>query len=574
MNTYLSSLGKRDYFLLISLSAFLIPLLLFVFRYMDDNRLTSWMWVFAGVDASFFFIILIPGIIAAYILSKFSFPERNPVIFLFICSFIAASLFWKEPELIVDTSRYFTQAKHLKEYGIRYFTEEWGRSVGAWTDLPLVPFLYGLIFKFFGESRLCIQIFTTSLFSLTVALTFLTGKILWDEDVGFRAGALLLGMPYLLTQVPLMLVDVPTMFFLTLSIFTFVKALDRGGVWITVSSVAVFLAVFSKYSAWLMLSVLVVIFLVYLREGAGGRGQGTRGGSIIYRGALVALVASILIGIVIFLKFDVISEQVNLLMAYQRPGLKRWGESFVSTFFYQVHPFITIAALYSFYAAIKKRDFRYVIIIWLILLVVILGIRRARYILIIFPMLALTASYGLREIKDKDIKRFLVSCAVISSLLAGVFVYLPFLQKMSSTNLKDAGTFLNSLDAAKIEVITIPSKNYTVNPDVSIPILDLFTVKDIYYYNAALPPPFEKIKKSPLRFTWEYKKPAYYSPDAKGLNEHKVVVVISSESGQNMTEDIQWKIEGLHLSEVFDTSVGIFKYTTLVKIYRHRHNIR
>ena len=567
MNNYLSSLEKKDYFLLISLSAFLIPLLLFVFRYQDDNRLTSWMWAFAGVDTSNFFLILIPGIIAAYALSKFSLPEQNPVIFLFIASFIAGFLFWKEPEVIVDASRYFTQAKHLKEYGIRYFAGEWGRGVGAWTDLPLVPFLYGLIFKFFGESRLCIQIFTTSIFSLTVVLTFLTGKILWDEDVGFRAGALLSGMPYLLTQVPLMLVDVPTMFFLTLSIFTFIKALERGRVWIAISSIAVFLAVFSKYSTWLMLSVLVVIFLVYLREGAGGR-------NIIYRGTLVAIVAGILIGIVIFIKFDVISEQINLLLSYQRPGLRRWGESFVSTFFYQVHPFITIAALYSFYAAVKKRDFRYVIIIWLILLVVLLGIRRARYILIIFPMLALAASYGLREIKDKEIKRFIVLCAVISSLLTGFFVYLPFLQKMSASNLKDAGRFLNSLDASKIEVLTMPSKNYIVNPDVSVPILDFFTDKDIYYYNVTLPPPFEKIKESPLRFTWDFKKPAYYSPDMKGSNENKVVVVISSESGQVMTGNIQQKIKGLYLSETFDTTVGIFKYTTLVKIYLHRHNIR
>ena len=93
--------------------------------------------------------------------------------------------FWKVPEVIVDASRYFTQAKHLDVYGIGYFLREWGRDINIWTDMPLIPFLYGLIFKLFGESRIYIQAFTTLLFSLTVVLTYNIGKTLWDETVGF-----------------------------------------------------------------------------------------------------------------------------------------------------------------------------------------------------------------------------------------------------------------------------------------------------------------------------------------------------------------------------------------------------
>ena len=110
--------------------------------------------------------------------------------------------------------------------------------------MPLLPFLYGLIFRFFGEVRAYIQIFITFLFAMTVVLTYLIGKDLWDEEIGFSAGLLLLGMPYLLTQVPLMLIDVPAMFFLTLSVFTYIRALKHGGMWLCFSSVAVFLAFF------------------------------------------------------------------------------------------------------------------------------------------------------------------------------------------------------------------------------------------------------------------------------------------------------------------------------------------
>src|SRR3989304_7239705 len=259
-----ASSSQKAYYILTAFSTLITFFLLFILRTADDNRLTSWQWTFIGVDINRIFLILVFGTIAAYLFSKSAFPERNPSLFLFFFSFIACVFFWKEPEVIVDTSRYFTQAKHLKIYGIKYFIHEWGRGINAWTDLPLVPFLYGLIFKFLGESRLYIQLFTTFLFSMTVVLTCKIGKILWDEDTGFFAGIALLGIPYLFTQVPLMLVDVPTMFFLTLVIFTFIKAMNRGRVWIIISSITVFLAFFSKYSTWLMLSVLVVIFVVYL----------------------------------------------------------------------------------------------------------------------------------------------------------------------------------------------------------------------------------------------------------------------------------------------------------------------
>jgi hypothetical protein len=238
-------------------------LTLYLLRSFDDNRLISWKWVFAQTDVIPLLPMLVIGLVLAYLLSKMSSMERYPV-GLFLSSFFITAWFWGTPEVIVDASRYFTQAKHLKIYGIGYFFREWGRDIMHWTDLPLVPFLYGLIFKFLGEQRLYIQIFTTLLFSLTVVLTYLIGRTLWDERTGFVGASLLLGIPYLFSQVPLMLVDIPTMFFLTLSIFTMIKALENGGTWwIGVASLAVFFTFFSKYSTWLWLSVLLVIVLVF-----------------------------------------------------------------------------------------------------------------------------------------------------------------------------------------------------------------------------------------------------------------------------------------------------------------------
>lgn len=568
---------------------------------MDDNRLTSWQWVFDGVSAGNIFLILVLGVIFLLVFSNLLenlfygvrkpdlsiggtfLSRRLPAIFLFLFSFVTAVFFWNAPEVIVDTSRYFTQAKHLEVYGIGYFVKEWGKNIMSWTDLPLVPFFYGLIFNFFGESRLHIQIFTTFLFSMTVVLTYLIGKDLWDEDTGFYGGALLLGIPYLLIQVPLMLVDVPTMFFLTFSVFALIKSLRSNGLGMMVlSSFALFLAFFSKYSTWPMLSVLVVIFLVYLKKNSHppipplvrrGEGRINRPGeyehrAVLYRAASILSMALLLIGVVIFFKYDVFSEQIRLLMSYQEPGLKRWGESFISTFFFQIHPFITISALYSVWVAYKKRDSRYMIISWLIVLLILFQVKRIRYIIPLFPMVTLMASYGLQQIRDREIRRFFVLCILLSSLTVAAFAYLPFTQKMSAVNLKDAGEFLDTIDEGNVEVFTLPQQESLLNPAVAVPLLDLFTKKRIIYRNVStFSHGREETEKSPLRFTWEYKNPEYYAGNDNPLKD-TAVAVIASEPGGILPYHVMQRIKDYRLAKVFRTYEGVFQYKTVVTVYR------
>ncbi len=253
-------------YILISLLILLSFYTLLISSTLDDNSLTSWHWVFQTVEATKIFAILIAGIFLAYLFSKTRLLEYHPALFLFTSSFFIGMLFWRESEVIVDASRYFTQAKHIEVYGAGYFIREWGRNIAVWTDLPMVPFFYGLIFWIFGESRIYLQIFTTLLFSSAIVLTYLIGKKLWNENLGICAGLLLFGFPYLLTQVPLVLVDVPTMFFLMLAIYLCILALERGGAYIAAASIAAFLAFFSKISSWFMLSVVPIAIILSLKK--------------------------------------------------------------------------------------------------------------------------------------------------------------------------------------------------------------------------------------------------------------------------------------------------------------------
>ncbi|MDA8432357.1 MAG: glycosyltransferase family 39 protein [Nitrospiraceae bacterium] len=556
-------LKRQAALLLVVFLSLLTFLAQYALRGLDDNRLTSWRWCFQDGTAATVFSWIAVGALLAYCLAVAAVRLRHRAVALFLLAFGMTCLFWREPEVILDASRYFTQAKHLEVYGIRYFLEEWGRGIEAWTDMPLVPFLYGLIFRAFGESRIVIQAFTSLLFALTCVLTYRVGCELWDEDTGFYGGAFLLGMPYLYSQTPLMLVDVASAFFLLFAVLTFLRALKRGGLSVLCAGAAIFLAFYSKYSTWPMLSVCAIAAFVFVLVEAGRERK-----KVILRTLLAAAISASLIGAVFLYKFGVFSDQIRLLIGYQKPGLGRWGESFTSTFLFQMHPFITLLALFSAVAALRKKDPRYVIVAWLVVLLVALQIRRSRYSIPVFPMLALSASYGLCRLRDARVRRCIVACVVTSSLAVAFFAYLPFLRGLSAVNIQRAGAFLNGLKGRDVEVFSLASADPVVDPSVNVPLLDIFTHKRILYdYRGGLPQKErERIAGSSLRFTVEYRNPKYYLPPPQ-QGKDPAVAVLSDTAMDVLPGYVSKRLEGYRQVKVFDGDEGIFRYRTCVRVF-------
>ncbi len=557
--------------LALSLISLLTYLILYQARALDDNRLTSWQWCFQSGGFWDVFFAVSAGCVLSYFLAKITLRGKSQGIFLFVMSFAAASLFWSEPEVIADASRYFIQAKYLELYGIGYFFDQWGKVIPGWTDMPLIPFFYGVIFRLFGEVRIFAQIFNAALFSLSTVITYLIGTKLWDEEVGFYGGALLLGMPYLYTQAPLMLVDIPTMFFFLLAVLTFMKALDKGGGMVFVSALAVSLAFFSKYSTWLMLSVLPVIVAVNIVHQRSKTEESAKTATLLLRTLYIILLSAAVIGLAVSKEWGIIHDQIKILMAYQMPGLRSWGESFISIFFFQIHPLISAAALYSLYLAMSRKDLKYIVVAWLIAVVFLLQIRRTRYIIMVLPMVSLAAAYGLRRMQDAYLKNFLLGCIITSSLAVALFAYLPFTQKMSAVNLKDGGRFLDSLPERNVEVFALIPADPVVNPWVSVPLLDLFTKKRISYNNVTALSKDERarITNSSLRFTLELNVPSFYYGGIH-KDEGTVLVVISDSAEDSLPSPVEQRMAGYRQIAVFDKYEGIFQYRTSVRIYRRQ----
>ncbi|OGW36224.1 MAG: hypothetical protein A2010_12635 [Nitrospirae bacterium GWD2_57_9] len=549
--------GETDALLAVTFVAVVTVPLLAVLRSWDDNTLTSWNWVFSFVDPLRVYLLVLAGTGLSFLLSRSELLERSPLVPLPVLALLAVLPLWQEPEMILDASRYFLQAKHLELSGIGSFLREWGFSIAAWTDLPLVPFLQGLIFRFFGEARIYIQAFTSTLFSLTLVLTYLIGKRIYDRETGLFAALLLLGIPYLLVQVPLMLVDVPTMFFVTLAIHAFLEALESGGPARTAfASMAVFFAVFSKYSAGLMLLVLLVIVFVLHRKGR----------EAVLRRSLQVLVPAVVLSLAALLaKYEVVSAQVSLLASYQLPGLGRWQEGLASSFLFQVHPLITVAALVGSVQALRKRELWFAVPAWFAVFVLFIQHERIRYFLPLFPLFTLMAARGIRELRGKVVRRYLVYCVVTASIAIGASAYVPFFRQTGMANLQEAGQFLNRLgDLDNLEVLALPQHTSAGNTEAALPLLDLYTARNIVYRRNTASRPDEKIiALSPLRFTWETPLPAFYQ-ERKERACLPLAVISSS-----VRNDLGPGPPGASVPPLaeFRSSTGVFRYKSFVTLF-------
>lgn len=529
---------------------------LLALRAHDDNRLTSWLWVFADRRGMALGPLLLLAVVAAWPLAGLRVQRRWAPTLLGLAALGVSMLMWTEPQVIVDTARYFAQAKYLEAHGVVAFLREWGHAVPAWTDLPLIPLTYGLLFRVFGESVLAVQCFTTLCFVGAVLVTCWIGRELWDERVGLYGGALLLGMPFLLSQVPLMLVDVPTMFIVALAVYAAIKASRTGGRWLLVAAPLIAAALLSKYSAWLMLSVLPVVFLVHRQPGWGARA------------AALGTGAALLVAPLLLWKADVIASQIGLLTEYQLPALDRWRESHASTFLFQVHPFVTLAAAASVICAVAVRDARYLIVAWMVALIFLLDIQRSRYALVAFPMLALMAGYAVRRIGDVRLSAYIVLCAAGASVIVAVAGYAPFLRGTGAANLEQAGRYLNGTSADTVEVIVLPERRVAINPEVGLALLDLATDKRLVYAREASPAsphPAAAVAISPLRFTWELPlADRYASRQGEG---NRWIALISDGTSHAGSPRLAERLNGFRLARRFDLEDRVFRYGPVVEVF-------
>jgi len=135
------------------------------------------------------------------------------------------------------------------------------------------------------------------------------------------------------------------------------------------------------------------------------------------------------------------------------------------------------------------------------------------------------------------------------------------------SNLKNAGSFLNTLHADAVEVYCLPQAHSIGNTCVAVPILDLYTDKEVYQnqtWNSE--EGYRKAQNASLRFTWELRQPNYYR-NKKYAALQLPVVVISSEPISRLPEQLKKKYPSSRVIKNFTNSSRVFRYQTFVTVF-------
>ena len=535
----------------------LFPLLAALRRF-DDNSLTSWAWVLEGRGLLGLWMLHLAVIAAALLLSRRSLPERLNIPVAVVAAFTAGIALVGEPEVVVDASRYFVQAKHLELFGFPAFFRDWGGVVPAWTDLPLPAVLYGMIFRLCGEHRLPQQLFTAGLFALTGFATARIGGLLWGVLTGARGALLLLAIPCLLVQVPLLMADVPAMAAVTVALWALLETLEHRGAWrVAAAAAALAVALLAKYSTWVLLGASFGFILAL--EALRGRW------TAVARGAFASAAGALAPALFTLAKPELVHRQLALLAGFQWEGLRRWVESYPSTFLFQTHPLLAVAALTALLYGLWERDRRVLVAAALPLVLFALGARRSRYLLPAFPMIALLAARGLETLPARA-RRFAVLAAVGFSLVTVFAVQLPFLKWVNTSNLQAAGQFLDERSVAAVEVALLPAPGVAINPEVAVPLLDYHTSARVIVRAPTPPrPPQEELRTSSFRFTWEQPLPSWYrdnAPSPSGTAQ----VLITGDPDAALPPDLAIKV-GVRAPDAVFNRDAVFRYRTFVYVW-------
>jgi hypothetical protein len=169
-------------------------------------------------------------------------------------------------------------------------------------------------------------------------------------------------------------------------------------------------------------------------------------------------------------------------------------------------------------------------------------------------------------VRDRATRRLVTLGVVATSLVVAYGAYLPFLRSTSFANLAAAGRLLDALGGDVVEVRALPQRLSSGSTSAAIPLLAYATRKRVACPDAW--PGHGEVAAaagataSPLRFSWELRRPPFWAPQHGDRRAPAAVVLLSGERAGEAPP-----LPGLHERARFEAASDVFKYQTLVTVY-------
>ena len=188
--------------------------------------------------------------------------KKNLFLLFLLALFLFTFKIGSTPILDGDTAFWARMAKNILESG-DWLTLMFVDPSNIIDKPPLFPWMIALGFKLFGINEFALSIFHSMLAALTVLLTYLIARELFDEKTAFWSALILLTSAQFFYQGRSPLQDMPLTVFITASLWAFIKWEKNKSCWFFyLSGAFAALAVMSKGPVGLALPAVVILSYV------------------------------------------------------------------------------------------------------------------------------------------------------------------------------------------------------------------------------------------------------------------------------------------------------------------------
>ena len=264
---------------------------------------------------------------------------------------------------------------------------------------------------------------------------------------------------------------------------------------------------------------------------------------------------------VFFWKRDVLIEQIQIIQSYSGP---LFYESEIN-YLFQLGPITIFLALLSIMVAYLKKDKNYIIlIVWVLIPFIMLHDSRIRYMIPIFPFIAIMSSISLSFISNKTIKKFLILSLTLTSIVFTIYAYIPFEENFTDKNIKNAAEFTNTLNNSEIQLILDFSDKHPYDPKPFVPLFDLYSHKRIVYSDDYI---FYPIQDYSYSWTALFRIPYSFYEDKSpnSLNNDRIIIIISDKEHSNSVPERY--LEHHILIKKFESNIFSILTPSSVKVY-------
>lgn len=175
-----------------------------------------------------------------------------------------AGITWDEP-VYVKTAIYYIE--YIPKYTF-FNSASWQLNN---EQPPMAKFIYALVIKIFNELTYGLGTFQVARYAsalmgaLTCAIVFLIGREIYDKRTGILAGLILALLPVMVAHSQIAALDSPLTMFFSLAIFLFLIAMKTGDRrYYVAAAVAMGLTIDTKLNGALVLPIAALMYVIYI----------------------------------------------------------------------------------------------------------------------------------------------------------------------------------------------------------------------------------------------------------------------------------------------------------------------